>query len=125
MTSGFLKLDASMAELNDGFGTERSGTTAICAILTPEYIFFANLGIIPNFLLFYYTYQALGDSRGVLSRRTNEIFSTEDHKPYLEKERDRIVKAGGSVMIQRVNGSLAVSRALGDYEYKYLCLDIL
>lgn len=36
----------------------------------------------------------------------------------MEKERDRIVKAGGSVMIQRVNGSLAVSRALGDYEYK-------
>ncbi len=26
--------------------------------------------------------------------------------------------AGGSVMIQRVNGSLAVSRALGDFEYK-------
>ena len=25
---------------------------------------------------------------------------------------------GGSVMIQRVNGSLAVSRALGDFEYK-------
>ncbi|WP_411027536.1 hypothetical protein, partial [Salmonella sp. s54925] len=27
-------------------------------------------------------------------------------------------KAGGSVMIQRINGSLAVSRALGDFEYK-------
>merc|ERR1712200_1276 len=26
--------------------------------------------------------------------------------------------AGGSVLIQRVNGSLAVSRALGDFEYK-------
>jgi len=41
-----------------------------------------------------------------------------DHKPYLEHERERIVKAGGTVMIQRVNGSLAVSRALGDFEYK-------
>ena len=60
----------------------------------------------------------LGDSRGILSRKSDNIFSTEDHKPYVEKERDRIVKAGGSVMIQRVNGSLAVSRALGDYEYK-------
>lgn len=45
-------------------------------------------------------------------------FGTEDHKPFVPKERDRIVNAGGSVMIQRVNGSLAVSRALGDFEYK-------
>lgn len=36
----------------------------------------------------------------------------------MHTERERIVKAGGSVMAQRVNGSLAVSRALGDYEYK-------
>ena len=36
----------------------------------------------------------------------------------LKPERERIENAGGSVMIQRVNGSLAVSRALGDYEYK-------
>lgn len=41
-----------------------------------------------------------------------------DHKPYLEHERERIVKAGGTVMIQRINGNLAVSRALGDFVYK-------
>jgi protein phosphatase 1B len=33
-------------------------------------------------------------------------------------ERQRIQEAGGTVLIQRVNGSLAVSRALGDFEYK-------
>merc|ERR1712032_111163 len=33
-------------------------------------------------------------------------------------ERDRIVRAGGLVMTQRINGSLAVSRALGDFDYK-------
>ncbi|KHJ93454.1 protein phosphatase 2C [Oesophagostomum dentatum] len=38
--------------------------------------------------------------------------------PYHDKERERIVGAGGSVMIQRINGSLAVSRAFGDFEYK-------
>lgn len=58
-----------------------------------------------------------GDSRAVVAGK-NEIFGTEDHKPYLEKERKRIEGAGGSVMIQRINGSLAVSRAFGDYEYK-------
>lgn len=60
----------------------------------------------------------LGDSRAVLARKGQPAFGTEDHKPFLPKERDRIVNAGGSVMIQRVNGSLAVSRALGDFEYK-------
>jgi serine/threonine protein phosphatase PrpC len=45
-----------------------------------------------------------GDSRGLLCREQNEIIATEDHKPYMERERDRIIKAGGSVMIQRVSG---------------------
>jgi protein phosphatase 1B len=101
MRTGFLKLDEAMSSFTSD-EKERSGTTAICAILTPEHMFVANLG----------------DSRGVVSRTTDDIFSTEDHKPYNEKERERILKAGGSVMIQRVNGSLAVSRALGDFDYK-------
>lgn len=54
----------------------------------------------------------------MLSRQNQAAFGTEDHKPFLPKEQDRIVSAGGSVMIERVNGSLAVSRALGDFEYK-------
>eukprot|EP00064_Thunnus_orientalis_P003362 superscaffoldBa00000270_g3371 len=45
-------------------------------------------------------------------------FSTEDHKPYCPLEKERIESAGGSVSIQRINGSLAVSRALGDFSYK-------
>merc|ERR1711872_1197839 len=46
------------------------------------------------------------------------VLATQDHKPSNEPEKERIQNAGGSVMIQRVNGSLAVSRALGDFEYK-------
>ena len=36
--------------------------------------------------------------------------ATLDHKPSNPPERERIQNAGGNVMIQRVNGSLAVSR---------------
>jgi protein phosphatase 1B len=46
------------------------------------------------------------------------LLATKDHKPSDQAERQRIQEAGGTVLIQRVNGSLAVSRALGDFEYK-------
>lgn len=41
-----------------------------------------------------------------------------DHKPNNEKETQRIKDAGGWVAFNRVNGSLALSRALGDFVYK-------
>ncbi len=41
-----------------------------------------------------------------------------DHKPYLPVETARIEAAGGTVAMRRVNGDLAVSRALGDFVYK-------
>lgn len=53
LIKGFLQLDKSMATLLSGSGEpERSGTTATCVILTPEYIFFANLGT-DFFLIFF------------------------------------------------------------------------
>uniref|UniRef100_A0A8C9PMA8 Protein phosphatase 1B n=1 Tax=Spermophilus dauricus TaxID=99837 RepID=A0A8C9PMA8_SPEDA len=64
--------------------------------------------------LFYFIFLVLGMNGQV-------CFSTQDHKPCNPREKERIQNAGGSVMIQRVNGSLAVSRALGDYDYK--CVD--
>ena len=100
---GFLKIDGKMRELPKFVsGEERSGTTAVAAFVTPNKIIFANCG----------------DSRGLLCSENNAKFATYDHKPYNEEEKKRIENAGGSVMIQRVNGSLAVSRALGDYDYK-------
>ena len=45
-------------------------------------------------------------------------FGTADHKPVNPEERQRIENAGGMVLIQRINGALAVSRALGDFDYK-------
>ncbi|XP_064599848.1 protein phosphatase 1B-like isoform X2 [Liolophura sinensis] len=101
--TGFLRLDDKMRDMPEvASGEDKSGSTAVCAIVSPVHLFFANCG----------------DSRSVLSRAGCCTFSTTDHKPINPTEKERIQNAGGSVMIQRVNGSLAVSRALGDYEYK-------
>uniref|UniRef100_A0A8C8DBV0 Protein phosphatase 1B n=1 Tax=Oncorhynchus tshawytscha TaxID=74940 RepID=A0A8C8DBV0_ONCTS len=91
--AGFLRIDEYMRNFSDlRHGLDRSGSTAVGVLLSPSHLYFINCG----------------DSRAVLSREGRVGFSTQDHKP-------------GSVMIQRVNGSLAVSRALGDYDYK--CVD--
>jgi len=101
--NGFLVLDEKMREMPEMVsGEDRSGSTAVCALVSPNKIYFGNCG----------------DSRGMLVRNNKIQFTTQDHKPVNPTERERIQNAGGTVMIQRVNGSLAVSRALGDYEYK-------
>lgn len=41
-----------------------------------------------------------------------------DHKPTNQGETSRIVAAGGFVEFGRVNGNLALSRALGDFDFK-------
>ncbi|XP_054707100.1 protein phosphatase 1A-like [Uloborus diversus] len=100
---GFLHLDERMKKIPEiASGEDKSGSTAVCTLISATRFYFANCG----------------DSRAVLSRNKRAFFVTEDHKPINPAEKERIQKAGGSVMIQRVNGSLAVSRALGDYEYK-------
>lgn len=101
--TGFLRIDEHMRSFSDlRNGMDRSGSTAVGILTSPEHFFFINCG----------------DSRAVLYRNSNVCFSTLDHKPCNPREKERIQNAGGSVMIQRVNGSLAVSRALGDYDYK-------
>ncbi|GAB0187331.1 protein phosphatase 1B [Grus japonensis] len=104
--TGFLKIDEYMRNFSDlRNGMDRSGSTAVGVMISPEHVYFINCG----------------DSRAVLYRNGQVCFSTQDHKPCNPREKERIQNAGGSVMIQRVNGSLAVSRALGDYDYK--CVD--
>jgi len=103
MEEGFVILDDYMRTIPPWKnGEDQSGTTAVCAFITKTDIICANCG----------------DSRAIFSRSGDLKLVTRDHKPYNDDERRRIEKAGGSVMMQRVNGSLAVSRALGDYEYK-------
>lgn len=46
-----------------------------------------------------------------------------DHKPDLENEKERILKAGGFIHAGRVNGSLNLARAIGIIQACALCLN--
>lgn len=59
-----------------------------------------------------------GDSRAVLSKKGKAKDLSVDHKPDLPTEKRRIERANGFVEESRVNGMLALSRSLGDFEYK-------
>lgn len=61
-----------------------------------------------------------GDSRVVLIRGESGecVPMTEDHKPETPAESQRIYAAGGSVSMNRTDGQLAMSRAIGDFHYK-------
>jgi serine/threonine protein phosphatase PrpC len=82
-----------------------TGCTATVVLISKDSIYCANAG----------------DSRTVLARssKTNQVEPlSEDHKPDNAEEKARIEAAGGFVEENRVNGSLNLSRSLGDFEYK-------
>ena len=82
----------------------RTGCTAcVCAIEEKsKKVYFANAG----------------DSRVVICKKGKAIPMSVDHKPDLEKEKDRIYKADGWISDGRVKGNLNLTRGLGDLEYK-------
>lgn len=60
----------------------------------------------------------MGDSRVIASVNGAVQVLSLDHKPCNDTERERIQAAGGWVEFNRVNGNLALSRALGDFVFK-------
>lgn len=102
LRQAFLSADAQLREYQDMETSDRSGCTAVAACITPKYIICANAG----------------DSRCVMGTNGTTKPLSEDHKPTDEGEKKRIENAGGSVSWKRVDGDLAVSRALGDFQYK-------
>ncbi|PJF17039.1 hypothetical protein PSACC_03149 [Paramicrosporidium saccamoebae] len=59
-----------------------------------------------------------GDSRAVLYREGKAIRLSYDHKGSDVIEQQRVKDAGGFILNDRVNGMLAITRALGDAEMK-------
>lgn len=62
----------------------------------------------------------VGDARIVLCRNGKALRLSYDHKGSDENEGRRVVNAGGLILNNRVNGVLAVTRALGDAYMKEL-----
>ena len=100
VTNAYIGFDMRM--FNQGM---RSGSTAIVALYMQPSLYLINLG----------------DARAVVFDNNLQILAqTRDHKP--NEESERIQAAGGFVAnfgTWRVNSVLAVSRAFGDFDFKY------
>ena len=59
-----------------------------------------------------------GDSRVVMCKKGVAYAQSEDHKPDMKSEKDRILNAEGWITDGRVKGNLNLTRGFGDLEYK-------
>lgn len=101
MKEGFLNCDQAILRDYD-MKDDDSGCAATSVIITPKQVVCANAG----------------DSRTIMSINGFAKALSYDHKPSNEGEKARICSAGGYVDMGRVNGNLALSRGIGDFEFK-------
>lgn len=97
----FNELDTFMQN-DQQLRSELAGSTAVIVLLRDNKLYCANAG----------------DSRAVAFVNNEVIPLSFDHKPTNPAERTRITSAGSYVEFNRINGNLALSRALGDFSYK-------
>lgn len=102
LRQSYLVTDKQMGESQIQF----SGTTCISVLIRKQgnerWLYAANAG----------------DARAVICRNGKAVRLSYDHKGSDESETKRIVDAGGFVVLNRVNGILAVTRSLGDHAMK-------
>ena len=80
-----------------------AGCTSCVCLITQDTIYCANSG----------------DSRAVIANKAGKLTELSfDHKPENDIEFARVKAGGGFVEDGRVQGVIAVSRAIGDWEYK-------
>ncbi|KAM8709492.1 hypothetical protein ACLKA7_016318 [Drosophila subpalustris] len=101
MKRAFLDFDREMLH-NGSWGEQMAGSTANVVLIKDRRLYCANAG----------------DSRAIACIGGMMKPLSVDHKPSNELEVKRILAGGGHVENNRVNGNLALSRALGDFMYK-------
>lgn len=87
---------------DEAYGEQMAGSTAVTVIIKNNKLYCANAG----------------DSRAIACINGEVEVLSLDHKPNNDIESKRISEAGGWVEFNRVNGNLALSRALGDFIFK-------
>ena len=100
-----IKIEFSKEDDEDEGGKDfeiKAGCTANVAIIYKDELIVANAG----------------DSRCLIYGDGKITEMSEDHKPEIELEKERILKAGGFIKEGRVNGNLNLTRAIGDLDFK-------
>jgi integrin-linked kinase-associated serine/threonine phosphatase 2C len=100
--NGYQRADKLMEVAGD-----KSGSTAVTALIYGKVLFLANIG----------------DSEAVLATRegkgpVQQTLLTHKHVPTDRAEKERVTSLGAMVVFGRLFGTLAVSRAFGDREFK-------
>ncbi|XP_036789591.1 protein phosphatase 1K, mitochondrial [Oncorhynchus mykiss] len=109
LTKAFLELDKALARHLHFFPhVVSAGSTATVALLRD------GIELVVG---------SVGDSRAMLCRKAKALKLTSDHTPERKDEKERIKKSGGwvtwnSLGQPHVNGRLAMTRAIGDFDLK-------
>lgn len=104
--SAFERIDADLAADDDV--PENCGTTAVTCVIRSmnwkRYLHVANVG----------------DSKAILSRNGKALCLSTEHRLCNKSELERVRRAGGLVINQRVGGCLSVTRSLGHCQDKHI-----
>jgi len=110
LEEAFLRIDELMLdpefEKETAEYREKTGCTAcVCLLVDNREIYCANAG----------------DSRAVLSRNGSALALSKDHDVHNRKEELRVIRRGGIIRGDRLEGDLLPFRGFGDFRYKHRC----